>query len=264
MVGAAEWAYRKNGCSSLVRFLAMRIPKSIENRSNIKCLQCSLRIVLHSLLHKEFSEEKVDVGTQYDSRLWTWTPVGGLFLKQNLPGFSVEVFSQGFNYLQFAKDGEAYLLKCWAPQRMASQRPYASSHFLKEAKLTTAAIGGGVLFKNNASPQDITGLLSDRLVIAQVDPVRIYCPYKVSQNSHYVVLAGRMGGDILVLDPGMPAKTVLIPENNYIQASLGDAISIAKPQWWNNTVANKDLCPCGSKKIYKRCGGYYFKNGYAA
>lgn len=237
----------------------MRAPKVVENRSDIKCLQCSLRVVLGSLLHRSFSEEAVDAGTRFENNLWTWSPVGGMFLKRNLPGVEVEVLSLGgFSYQDFAADGERYLEGFWPPERLAVQGRYASPHFIKESGLTAEAIACGVLFRNNVMPREIIDMLPGNLVISQVDPAALYTPAMRSGVSHYVVLAGRVDTEILVVDPGMPARTGHVPLGNHQIAWGGDAIRIKKPDWWDSRLSDKDPCPCGSQKKYERCGAYYF------
>ncbi len=231
-----------------------------ENTDNNHCLQCCVRMVINTIFTEQISETDIDKESEYEPSLWTWTISGAKVLSQKID--NVKVISE-FNYNEFKNKGEPYLKNFWRSSRYEEQRKHASESFKKERRLTEDFLnGGGLVEHENLSKENITNLLKDNFLIAQVNHSLLY--NLPNSSSHYVLIHDDTSTDFKIHDPGKePRINYMVKKEQFLHAFSNELIAIPKPAWWSSrdNVGRNKPCPCGKtdpsgKRLkFKKCCG---------
>jgi hypothetical protein len=134
------------------------------------CLQAAVMIVLNSLGHNARWAE-VEVATQYEKNLYSWTVQGAAAISKYIPG--VKLISP-LDYRQFAQDGAAYLRRFWRPEWFALQERKASKDFEKERNAAEVFLDAGTTVETKIPSEELFSLVDDHLCITMVEVDKLY------------------------------------------------------------------------------------------
>jgi hypothetical protein len=134
----------------------MQIPKFYQNwNDDNHCLQAAMMIVLNTL-DGPVSWDEVNWMTQYESGLYSWTPVATVALSKCISGSRL---ISGMDYKQFTERGEAYLKEYFLPEWYKLQRAHSSPGFKKEQRAAKELVGKNLVEKRGVSKEDMEELL---------------------------------------------------------------------------------------------------------
>lgn len=177
------------------------IPFYANTPDNTHCFQAALKMVLQYFLpDKDFSWEELDKITAKQEGMWTWQMAGLLWMKDN--GFDVLDY-ENFNYEQFIKDGEDFLLKEYGEEvgraminhSIVKEEIQYAQRLIKEVPIHTGEI----------SLKDVQNVLANGYV-----PICLINSRKLNSKEgyvgHFVVVREVTEDSIILNDPGLPPQ----------------------------------------------------------
>lgn len=175
------------------------VPFYSNTSDNTHCFQAALKMVIKYFQPNiELSWEELEKITGKKEKLWTWPLAAMIWMKNQ--GYRV-IDIEMFDYKEFVKDKEAYLLRFYGDE--AGNEQVKHSDITQEVKYAKQLLETGLVTKDIPTTQTLKDLLKEKyLMICLVNSQKLNS--KEGYVGHFVVIKGVEKDQLFIHDPGLP------------------------------------------------------------
>lgn len=191
-----------------------KIPFYGNTPDNTHCNQAGMKMILgYYFPNEEYSWESLDKITGKKPDKWTWPMKGWLYLAER--GLEVEYYGT-FNYSEFIKDAENYLLSRYGKE--VGEAQIKNSDIPYEVSVSKSLLEKIAQVKRIPSLEDIKEFISHgSLLLCNVNYYSLYG--KKGYSGHFVLIYGIDDKYVYLQDPGLPPNpNAQIRLDNFIKA----------------------------------------------
>jgi hypothetical protein len=231
-------------------------PKFVGNEQDGAHCALSCVLMVSNSIGNSLTMADVEKLTNYDPRYHTWLIQAANALAQSVSGVQIQTV---FDYEQFAKQGEQYLVRQWPEKKLIAQRQVASPGFAKEiaAAIEFISIGSTkLILSNQIDRSTFEQQLRGNLAIALVNHSALHKRSGTSILHAVVVYGASDAGNFYFLhDPGPPFEPALRVEADTFWRALDPEIIIIPHSDipFGKTFNSNEPCYCGSGNKFKYC-----------